>query len=222
MASSTPPSFHSNSFAKLESDTHPASKAPSQSTSIINWLGWECHTTSSLIPSYLSLFILFYHIRNHISFVFAFVFRIITCIPSYRPSDHIFGRSIELPSTILPSLISSLQHLVSELKLLNQVILSLHHSLLAFVFPFINQKSIKTVFLFQVLFLHIFVLSVHHTLKPRKRKEKVLFDSFKNRKSQKKSVSFPFCFVSIIENPIKIAILNLFPLFAYPSKKKSS
>ncbi|KAF2544589.1 hypothetical protein F2Q68_00031320 [Brassica cretica] len=31
-----PPSFHSNSFAKLESDTHPASKAPSQSTSIIN------------------------------------------------------------------------------------------------------------------------------------------------------------------------------------------
>ncbi|KAF3573009.1 hypothetical protein F2Q69_00061213 [Brassica cretica] len=30
------PSFHSNSFAKLESDTHPASKAPSQSTSIIN------------------------------------------------------------------------------------------------------------------------------------------------------------------------------------------
>ena len=105
-----PPSFHSNSFAKLESDTHPASKAPSRSTSIINWLGWECHTTSSLIPSYLSLFILFYHIRNHISFVFAFVFRIITCIPSYRPSDHIFGRSIKLPSTILPSLISSLQH----------------------------------------------------------------------------------------------------------------
>ncbi|KAF3561769.1 hypothetical protein DY000_02014900 [Brassica cretica] len=46
--------------------------------------------------------------------------RIITCIPSYRPSDHIFGRSIKLPSTILPSLISSLQHLVSELKLLNQ------------------------------------------------------------------------------------------------------
>jgi len=137
-----PPSFHSNSFAKLESDTHPASKAPSQSTSIINWLGWECHTTSSLIPSYLSLFILFYHIRNHISFVFAFVFRIITCIPSYRPSDHIFDRSIKLPSTILPSLISSLQHLVSELKLLNQV-----HSILAsfilfaFVFPFINQKK---------------------------------------------------------------------------------
>ncbi|KAF2552030.1 hypothetical protein F2Q68_00036130 [Brassica cretica] len=31
-----PPSFHSISFAKLESDTHPASKAPSQSTSIIN------------------------------------------------------------------------------------------------------------------------------------------------------------------------------------------
>ncbi|WZZ26789.1 hypothetical protein YC2023_010190 [Brassica napus] len=31
-----PPSFHSNSFAKLESDTHPASKAPSQSTSTIN------------------------------------------------------------------------------------------------------------------------------------------------------------------------------------------
>ncbi|KAF3495896.1 hypothetical protein DY000_02055336 [Brassica cretica] len=31
-----PPSFHSNSFAKLEGDTHPASKAPSQSTSIIN------------------------------------------------------------------------------------------------------------------------------------------------------------------------------------------
>ncbi|WZZ78084.1 hypothetical protein YC2023_098656 [Brassica napus] len=31
-----PPSFHSNSFAKLESDTHPASKAPYQSTSIIN------------------------------------------------------------------------------------------------------------------------------------------------------------------------------------------
>ncbi|KAF2616974.1 hypothetical protein F2Q68_00038540 [Brassica cretica] len=37
------------------------------------------------------------------------IFRIITCIPSYRPSDHIFGRSIKLPSTILPSLISSLQ-----------------------------------------------------------------------------------------------------------------
>ncbi|WZZ50471.1 hypothetical protein YC2023_050578 [Brassica napus] len=36
VASSTPPSFHSNSFAKLESDTRPASKAPSQSTSIIN------------------------------------------------------------------------------------------------------------------------------------------------------------------------------------------
>ncbi|KAF3603138.1 hypothetical protein F2Q69_00036116 [Brassica cretica] len=31
-----PLSFHSNSFAKLESDTHPASKAPSRSTSIIN------------------------------------------------------------------------------------------------------------------------------------------------------------------------------------------
>ncbi|KAF2575937.1 hypothetical protein F2Q70_00005775 [Brassica cretica] len=31
-----PPSFHSIPFAKLESDTHPASKAPSQSTSIIN------------------------------------------------------------------------------------------------------------------------------------------------------------------------------------------
>ncbi|KAF3516742.1 hypothetical protein DY000_02059166 [Brassica cretica] len=31
-----PPSFHSNSFAKLESDTHPASKEPSRSTSIIN------------------------------------------------------------------------------------------------------------------------------------------------------------------------------------------
>ncbi|KAF3504980.1 hypothetical protein F2Q69_00045542 [Brassica cretica] len=41
---------------------------------------------------------------------------IITCIPSYRPSDHIFGRSIELPSTILPSLISSLQHVEWEHK----------------------------------------------------------------------------------------------------------
>ena len=90
-----PPSFHSNSFAKLERDISPASKAPSQSTSIINWLGWECLKTSSLIPSYLSLFILFYHIRNHISFVFAFVFRFITCIPSYRPSDHLFGRPIQ-------------------------------------------------------------------------------------------------------------------------------
>ena len=98
-------------------------------------------------------------------------------------------------------MISSLQHLVSELKLLNQVILSLHHScLLAFVIPFINRKNpYKLFLLFQVLFLHFCVLAVHHSYKPQKRKEIYLLDSIKFKNPVRKCL-FPFCFVSIIKN----------------------
>ena len=161
------------SFDQAESDIHPAA--------------WFRHIYHFPLFIYLSLF--FIAFVSHSSFIcFRFYNRFQT-ISTNR--SHLWLIRFEPPTTIWATQLPACNIWYQSLSSWLRWYLSLHLILACICFSIHKPKIHKNCFfLFQVLFLHIFVLSVHHTLKPRKRKEKVLFDWFKNRKSQKKVFAF--------------------------------
>ena len=163
------PQIHFNPlFDQAESDTHPAA-----------WFYLIYHFY------FISLFLLLFLLS--LSHSFCIYFRLTTWFQSYRPPYHLFGRSIQTSGhqSDHPESVPTKFWYQSSSSWLRWY-LSLHHISFSCICFHHKPKIHKKMFLcFKFCSCICFcVLSVHPFKKPRKRKEKVLFDSLKNRKSR--------------------------------------